>query len=123
MDDQNLLQFPFRHVYRNINDSRGGAIKTSAGTVLAIHGSTFTDNQSGRGGSIYNRGKLIVSDSIFFGNTAIDEGGAIALASYASITVTGCIFENNSAGDEGPVLWGECKFVVVEQRSCLVLHA
>jgi predicted outer membrane repeat protein len=53
------------------------------------------------GGAVYVEGSAVVSNSLFGGNSAVDQGGAI----YAdgSLTVTNSTFDENTAGEGGAI--------------------
>ena len=104
----------------------GGAVLVDDAS-LTVSGVTFADNQSGAdGGAIrVNAGELIVSRSTFSDNVAIDDGGAIyassstmvctnndyrtnsgvrggaVVAETTDLTVSGALFRQNTASEEG----------------------
>lgn len=95
----------FKNNYAVVRD--GGAIVHSDGT-LQIDGTKFTGNESqkGSGGAIFTDAALTVSGgSLFVGNRAADNGGAISVASGADITVSNASFTENVAenGNGGAV--------------------
>ena len=109
----------------NIAGSVGGALSngTDSTGIVTISGSTFTNNHSVYdGGAIGNYSGLVITDSIFEGNTAQlaqDEngqwtvatddstpvgGGAISLGAVSDTTVasiSNTIFKNNVSGKKG----------------------
>lgn len=95
----------FKNNYAVVRD--GGAIVHSDGT-LQIDGTKFTGNESqkGSGGAIFTDAALTVSGgSLFVGNRAADNGGAVSVASGADITVSDASFTENVAenGNGGAV--------------------
>lgn len=95
----------FKNNYAVVRD--GGAIVHSDG-ILRIDGTKFTGNESqkGSGGAIFTDAALTVSGgSLFVGNRAADNGGAISVASGADITVSDASFTENVAenGNGGAV--------------------
>jgi hypothetical protein len=90
---------------RNENGtSSGGAIfsgdpGSTAGQAVSVRGCLFENNTGNTGGAIYNRGPLIVEDSVFVGNRSrVENGGAIN--SNKNVKLTGTRFENNRTGDD-----------------------
>jgi hypothetical protein len=96
-------------------NSAGGAIH-GLRTDMIITGSTFTNNTStggGQGGAIYidgaqnnSNGIINISDSVFGGNNAANQGGAIYVHLYQandSFTVDNSVFQDNtvSGGTNG----------------------
>jgi len=83
----------------------GGAIYND-GCALSVLQTTFLDNHAigafGRGGAIENSvlGTLIVQNSLFQNNSALD-GGGIFNAAGASATLAGVTFQSNAAGYGG----------------------
>ncbi|MCF0234165.1 MAG: hypothetical protein HUK22_04205 [Thermoguttaceae bacterium] len=90
---------------------RGGAIYNAA-TVTAI-GLDAQDCEAAYGGAIFNNGVVIAYDSTFAQNAASEkDGGAIYNTSAGSLTVSGSIFEDNSAVGSGGAVWTEGKFIL-----------
>jgi hypothetical protein len=84
----------------------------SLGGVLTVMGSTFTDNQADNGGvfAVTDAGTaLIVKDSIFESNSALQTGnsalggGVVLVRRAASATFTNCNFDGNDSGANGGV--------------------
>lgn len=97
------------------NSSRafGGAIINLGGAVN-IDGSTFTGNYTtvaGQGGAILNAADMVISNSSFSGNHAVDFGGAIATSLRVTgsgihdinLTINNTLFEGNYAGSGGAI--------------------
>jgi predicted outer membrane repeat protein len=77
--------------------------------VTGGHGAGALDN--GSGGAICNRGTLQATDCAFFGNSAVENGGAI----FGGGTLTRCDFTANNAREGGAVAGfsvaaSECRF-------------
>ena len=87
----------------------GGAIENSPNGDVTVVGCRFSGNSSAvYGGAIDflnqtgGSGNLMVSDSVFIGNSAASDGGAIkASAGPSSITIVDCSFEGNQATGTG----------------------
>ena len=87
----------------------GGAIENSPNGDVTVVGCRFSGNSSAvYGGAIDflnqagGSGNLVVSDSVFIGNSAASDGGAIkASAGPSSITIVDCSFEGNQATGSG----------------------
>lgn len=79
------------------------------GVTLTLANVTVSNGtvNGGQGGAIYNKGKLIVTNSIFSNNTApsSNDGGAQggAIFNKGTLSVTNSIFATNSAGDGGAI--------------------
>mmetsp|Transcript_31028 Transcript_31028/g.47321 ORF Transcript_31028/g.47321 Transcript_31028/m.47321 type:complete len:691 (-) Transcript_31028:240-2312(-) len=84
---------------------RGGAIRSDRHTNVAVFQCTFSKNIASRGGSIYVRGHLNITKSIFEDNHA-EQGGAIGFASYAYLFLQDNVFFRNSAYS-GANIYGE----------------
>ena len=83
----------------------GGALEIHNGATAKISGGTFSENFSRSGGAIYNdtfdgnASDVTVATSIFDGNTADYQGGAIY--NYASMSVSDSEFTGNMVIDTG----------------------
>ncbi|MCO5176874.1 MAG: hypothetical protein M9890_07905 [Thermomicrobiales bacterium] len=79
----------------------GGAINAASGSVLTVTGSVFDGNRADRdGGAVYaSNATLTITGSTLSGNTG-SWGGAIAAANTA-ITITGSTLSGNTAIDTG----------------------
>ncbi len=83
-------------------DGSGGAIYSTndATAVVTIHDGKFYDNETrkGSGGFIQCGRTLIVNGGEFYGNKAVDGGGAIAIAgaNNGTVTITNAIMHDNS---------------------------
>jgi hypothetical protein len=93
----------------------GGALFVLRARAKVV-GCTFTDNAApnGLGGAIYNPGSpLDVSQCTFSGNTAADGLGGVFFGSRdAEVTMTDCIFSENSAHDGG-VIFADARLTLV----------
>ncbi len=77
----------------NVASSGGGV--ASSGT-LTVNNVTFSDNSASSGGGIANflGGTLMVTDSVFFGNSALGGGG---ISNGGILTISNSTFESNSS--------------------------
>jgi polymorphic membrane protein len=80
-------------------NSFGGAIGSSAAATLTITNSTFNDNSAGNGGALGNNGIASAKLSTFFGNVALNLGGAIYNSN--NLTVDHSTLTGNQAGSAG----------------------
>jgi len=84
---------------KNTTVNRGAALNhnTSAAT-MTVTGCTFSENSAGNGGAIYAKdtttGASTITDCTFSKNQAATDGGAII--ADQNITITRCIFDQNS---------------------------
>ena len=102
----------------------GGALFLGAESKTVIAKSTFDKNQSATagGGAIDTRkgnvanntgAALDITDSVFTGNTAAENGGAIRNSFYtssqnsAAVTIAGTQFEGNSASQSGGAIYND----------------
>jgi hypothetical protein len=78
-----------------LSNHRGGGIFNRGG--LTLTNCVLTNNYSGRdGGALSNLGSLTIANSTLSGNSANDEGGAL-FNSYGSVTITDSTIAGNSA--------------------------
>ena len=63
----------------------GGAINNEGGGILTETNDTFNNNTATYGGAIYNDGALTVDNSTFTGNSALDDGTILIIASGGAI--------------------------------------
>jgi len=90
----------------NIADSSGGAISCNGGQQSNISGSIFNGNNSGLGGALaigedtMDLSTLVLSNSLFEGNTAQNQGGAINIESTKAL-ITNCNINTNFAFGTG----------------------
>jgi CSLREA domain-containing protein len=89
------------------NFGRGGGIWNTAGGMLTVGNSSFSENGAPEGtehvpmgGGIYNDGRALVENSTFSDNDA-DHGGGIFNA--GRLAVRGSTFTGNSAGEGGAI--------------------
>ena len=83
----------------------GRALSINADTVhVSIENSTFTGSQGERGGAVYITSlnpTVTINNSIFAGNSALSDGGAIYINGYHSacnLTISYTVFTGNRAG-------------------------
>ena len=90
---------------RALTGDGGGAIYATGSASVGVTGSQFTTNRTrNEGGAILSDGLLILSNTTFDGNTALDgisQGGAVAARAGADIDDS--TFLNNSADTGGGV--------------------
>ena len=82
-----------------VTDNNDGGAICSIGTHLAIHWSSFFNNVADyRGGAIYaNTSSFLLNKTIFNGNSAKCNGGAISCYAQSQVNMVGSImFHNNS---------------------------
>ena len=76
-----------------VDGNKAGSVFTVGGgnpnAEVSLYGMTIRNGASNFGGGIYNAGKLTVSDSIIFGNTAQTSGGGIYSYPGSLLTVQG----------------------------------
>ena len=85
-------------VFKNNAAIAGGAIYVSSCFYSEISGATFTDNYAAQGGAIYaDTGSIlkIFGDTVFRGNGAIYDGGAIKMTNLAVLETEDVIVEYN----------------------------
>ena len=109
--DASLLTVEDATFIGNTSDEDGGAICVQEADLVTVTNTTFTDNHaigedsSTEGGALYvDYGDLTVTGSTFTGNTAYEDGGAIALdgAENDHLFLLNNTFTNNRAsGDVG----------------------
>ncbi len=78
----------------------GAGVGTFTADGTKIINCTFTENAAGsNGGAIFNQESagVVISDCTFLKNSANDSGGAVHNVK-GSVTITGCLFQNNRAG-------------------------
>ncbi len=84
----------------NSSTDLGGSMLISGGGTQ-IKNSRFIKNQSGKGGGIIIAGPVNLSDVIFEGNRALNEGGGVFAAYSANVTINRAYFKNNYAANLG----------------------
>ena len=95
------------YFHDNRNDRSGGAIVYKISDSLEIKSSRFINNSGKFGGAIrVYKSDFKISDSTFYNNKALIDGGALYLdwPSQGS-TITSTKIENNKAGVNGGGLW------------------
>jgi len=87
---------------QNISGTYGGAI-AAWGVLTQLSDNTFSGNLSGDfGGAIYmNTGPSAITNNTFALNSSSSFGGAILVAGYTTATVSNNIFAGNTAQDNG----------------------
>ncbi|SDA60724.1 Ig-like domain repeat protein, partial [Methanobrevibacter millerae] len=73
------------------------------GATVTLKGITFINGNAsnGNGGSIYSEGIITITDCIFINNTAVEHGGAIYIKHTSRSTIENCEFTGNIAGLNG----------------------
>lgn len=108
----------------NTSGNAGGAISNQTGlgseaegstATASITNSTFSQNQSGSGGAIYNatndnahypsHANLSIENTTFEANTATGDGGAVYNRGNGSAVITNGIFTNNTAAGDGGAIY------------------
>lgn len=87
----------------NIASMEGGGILSVRRAKTMVVGSTFVANSADSGGGIHAAGAFTISNSTFSENSAVTDGGAIAIPEISSfmIIVSSSAFIDNSAGRNG----------------------
>ncbi|WP_460474350.1 ELWxxDGT repeat protein, partial [Emticicia fontis] len=80
-------------------DLGGGMLISGGGTQ--IKNSRFIKNQSGKGGGVIIAGPVNLSDVIFEGNRALNEGGGVFAVYSADVIINRAYFKNNFAVNLG----------------------
>ncbi len=92
-------------IFRGNSAFSGGAVDTSGDGTVAIKNAKFNSNKTtfGDGGALYLRTKTTatIMNSLFKGNSAYDNCGAIALGGGGTFTVSGISVLNNSSAKSG----------------------
>ncbi len=96
----------------NVGDD-GGGMNAGPGTVLTVADSFLTDNQSNdRGGALHISAlssgyetRADITNTLISGNSAIDDGGAIASGTGVTLNVTDSTIQMNSATSRGGALY------------------
>ena len=86
--------------------AEGGAVDFHA-SALIVNDSIFINNHAVEGGALcadHFSGILTVNRSAFYGNTADQRGGAIYISPYSDISITDSIFDGNTAVNDGGAL-------------------
>jgi predicted outer membrane repeat protein len=72
---------------------------------ISIWDMTIRNGDGDNGGALYTDGNFYCSNSVFSGNSASSDGGAVYVDSEQDASVQNCSFLNNNAGDEGGALY------------------
>ncbi|MDE2774946.1 MAG: hypothetical protein OXI77_03300 [Chloroflexota bacterium] len=96
----------------NMSEESGGAIAN--GEQAIINDSTFINSTAAEGGAIYTWSDTRIDGSTFRNNLASEDGGAICICGTVTVNVniSNSIFTGNSAGDEGGAIRGTEEKVV-----------
>ena len=83
-------------------ENGGGIYKNGDGTIEIVD-STISDNYAyGNAGALYNTNNeysdLIITNSTFDSNTALNDGGVGKIGNDGNVTITGSTFSNNTSG-------------------------
>jgi predicted outer membrane repeat protein len=83
------------------NSAEGQGAISARGGSLSVSDSTFSLNTGGSGGAIQDDARLVVRDSTFTGNSAVERGGAIRIQEADSALVSGSTIIGNDAAAGG----------------------
>jgi predicted outer membrane repeat protein len=86
----------------NVTDV-GGAVRSDSGAQLELDNDNLFSNSATSGGALEASGaagQVVLSSVLFFGNTSVQDGGAV-LIDGAALDGTGVVFETNSATASG----------------------
>ena len=103
-------------------------INTDFGVVAALQGLSLTNGYAGQGGGIYNRGALVVSNSIISNNNSSFTGGGIYNGTTGTITIQNSTLSGNSAVDDGGGIyndgyyWNERGLVIINHSILINNH-
>jgi predicted outer membrane repeat protein len=89
----------------NYSASSGGAVYGTDHSKAAFGNALFTNNRSGfNGGALFSwDAQMTLLNSVFYANSSVARGGAIANANYTQgARVLNSIFLNNTSGTTGP---------------------
>lgn len=101
----------------------GGGLNSSSSKLL-ITGSQFRANDAGAGGGIVVvRGHVIVENSSFVGNSALDAGGAVLAESAGNLDFANSTFSGNSAKAGGAFWIGESTLTHVTITNNVAMEA
>jgi predicted outer membrane repeat protein len=93
----------------NIFGDKGGAISADNATLLEIVSCRFEGNEAAYGGAVYTDGDIVIEDSQFWNNRAIQNGGAVCAGSASNVSVARTTMGSNFAGYEGPAFFSSAK--------------
>jgi|GEM_PF-1831871 len=92
-------------VLRNCGSPNGGGINVAAGTI-ALFETKLEDNSANNGAGIWFNGSGgSVTSGSMSRNNAVVHGGALFIASNATLSLSRLTFEDNSAGQDGGALY------------------
>ena len=90
----------------NTANRAGGAISNVGEGGIAVSGGMFNQNEADYGGAIDSNGHLVLQNSLFLENSAMDKGGAIYITdSSGRLGTINSAYMNNSAGDLGGAIY------------------
>ncbi len=81
----------------------GGGVRVAPGASVDMVEMWFAGNSGGNGGAIFNEGTLNITRSLFAGNSASLEGGALYLAAGSTTVMTNSTITSNTAANGGAV--------------------
>lgn len=84
----------------NFARKAGGAIYCDNKNKLSIYDCTFDNNKADKekGGAVYSKGNIIISNTVLSGNHAKEDGGAVFCE--GKVNVGHCLFESNTATEK-----------------------
>ena len=87
----------------------GGAILSWSNTILEISETSFTRNRADQAGSIFTvvSSHLSVTNCMFYNNSASELGGAIGVAYSSTLHITNSSFEYNAVSTGGGAIAGD----------------
>jgi CSLREA domain-containing protein len=105
----------------NVADtSTGGAIYSIAGTTLDVSNSVFSGNTADtNGGALANHGTATLTNVSFLSNTATENGGAIYQSPNGSLSLELATLFDNDAGDDGGALYTDAPTTITDSTFIL----
>ena len=101
---------------QNASTRKGGAVRTNSDVPVLISGNSFVGNTAPDGGAISNFRNVSINESVFEGNSASDDGGAVH-TNGGTVAIEGSRFDDNSADNSGGGIYNDGESVVVEASS------
>ena len=104
---------------RNKASSEGGAIRLTEQVQMMVSNCTFEGNSGYSGGSIDGSFgiRVEVIETVFTKSQAKDEGGAIIVIQQSHLSVTKCVFHENSARLGGAIHgWNNATVIIYESN-------